>query len=213
MEEESTSMEELYINSNRGKLHFINSEEEKLEKQIWSKYVDKHIMYFGTIEIKKKILCVISYTCDFIETLQLLKTKHQNNFRIISFKLVRSFEDVVEFTNLLKIKFEGLGVKTQLGIYDHENYDYVFESKGIDKYDTFSFDLEIYKEFENYIEKVKFTDSEISAEINAAKNIDYLILQEKNRHFEAMENKELQLQEITLKLKQIELKLSELQNK
>jgi hypothetical protein len=136
-------------------IEFIKNQIDSCKKSNWNKYVKKHVMYFFVITLddpdnKNRILCKIGYSYDLIERFKSLRYEYKCKFYLLGVKLVRYEQDEKDFHPLLKNKFPEFPVNIKLG----NHY----------KDETYVFDIELYKTFLSYEDKVPFTDSELDIE-------------------------------------------------
>ena len=143
---------------NQDLLDFIKKEIINTKKINWNKYVNKHIMYFFVITLEdpnglNRILCKIGYSCDLIDRFKSLETEFKCKFYLMGIKTVFNIQDEKEFHALLKRKFPELVVNMKIGNHDKD--------------ETYVFDIELYKTYLCYVDKVPFTNEENKLEKDA----------------------------------------------
>lgn len=120
-----------------------------------NKYLKKHVMYMFIITLDdpdglNRILSKIGYTCDLAERIKSLQNEYKCKFYLIGLKTVYSVQDEKDFHRSLKSLFPEFAVNLKIG--------------SNDKDETYVFDINLYRTFANYMDKIKFTDEEIKLE-------------------------------------------------
>ena len=99
-----------------------------------------------------RILSKIGYTCDLAERIRSLQNEYKCKFYLIGLKTVYSVQDEKDFHRSLKSVFPEFTVNLKIG--------------SNDKDETYVFDINLYKTFANYIDKIKFNTELASYTIN-----------------------------------------------
>jgi hypothetical protein len=151
---------------------FIKHQIKDFKKVNWIKYLDKHVMYFFVITLedpdgKNRILCKVGYSSDLIDRLKGLGNEYNCKLYLIGLKVVNREGDEKEFHNYLKRKYPELVVNMKIGKHNKD--------------EIYVFDIELYKDFLNYRDKITFSKEDIEIEDSIRNSI--------NKYFDNMEER------------------------
>jgi prophage antirepressor-like protein len=145
---------------NEEMIDFIKKRIEALKNIGWNKYVKKNVMYCFVTTLDdqsgmNRILCKIGYTYNLINRIISLENEYKCKFYLIGLKLLGGEDDEKEFHKLLKKKYKELSVEFKIGQHNKD--------------EIYVFDINLYKEFVEYQDKVEFSNIEIELEEESKK--------------------------------------------
>ena len=144
-------------------INYIKEEIRRFKKVNILKYHNIHIMYFCIVALtdpdnKNRILCKIGYTCDIIERIKTLSNEYKTTIYMLCLKTITKEQDEKEFHKIIRTKYPELIVNIKIN--------------NTEKTEIYIFDIEIYKLFLTYPDKVKFSEEIIALEEDVLKLID-----------------------------------------
>jgi hypothetical protein len=144
-------------------INYIKEEIRRFKKVNILKYHNIHVMYFCIVALtdpdnKNRILCKIGYTCDIIERIKTLSNEYKTTIYMLCLKTITKEQDEKEFHKIIRTKYPELIVNIKIN--------------NTEKTEIYIFDMELYKVFLTYSDKVKFSEEIIALEEDVLKLID-----------------------------------------
>lgn len=134
---------------------FIKDRIKEMKQINWNKYCSPniHVMYcFVTTldDIDNRIICKIGYSADLVSRFKSLQSEYKSKFYLLGLKTVFSQKDEKEFHNLLKIQFPEFVINKKINNHDKD--------------ELYVFDVNLYKSFLCYQDKVPFSNNIVELE-------------------------------------------------